>query len=498
MRIPIRWKLTAGFVGVLAMLGATGYLGVSELGKANERSETFASEPFVQTQRLGEFLSRKQSAQLSLQGLISSNDPAESQQLRGRLESDLAGMDTAFAAYSTALSAERRQATADIASLTADMRAAMEKVIPLALTTFSSDALVAMNKAEPLGTEIGNQLQQMQATLRNAPQTPIITIASNTVADMRTRFPEVRLVANRLLLETDDAKLDAMGKLVKSRQAQFGALIGQLQSSAGAEIPGKIEKLIRDWDRFKTAMDLWVNGALSNDNGRASALLESDVNPVAAQLETRIHEQMTEESAAAQAITAQTKAAYRETRAILTGLVVGAILLGLGIAFWLGRSINRGLRLVGENVARIGSGDLSHRILHSRQDEIGDLLTQLCRMRLHLNEIIADVRTSSGQVASGSAQSASTAEQLSSGSTEQAAASEQASAAIEEMTANVRQNADNASATEKMALAASQSAEQSGEAVTRSVVAMREIADRIRVVQEIARQTDLLALNAAF
>jgi methyl-accepting chemotaxis protein len=68
---------------------------------------------------------------------------------------------------------------------------------------------------------------------------------------------------------------------------------------------------------------------------------------------------------------------------------------------------------------------------------------------------------------------------------------------MEEMAANIKQNADNAAQTEKIARQSSKDAEASGEAVNKAVNAMRTIAEKISIVQEIARQTDLLALNAA-
>ena len=68
---------------------------------------------------------------------------------------------------------------------------------------------------------------------------------------------------------------------------------------------------------------------------------------------------------------------------------------------------------------------------------------------------------------------------------------------MEQMAANIKQNADNAAQTEKIARQSSTDAQKSGEAVTRAVQAMQTIADKITIVQEIARQTDLLALNAA-
>jgi methyl-accepting chemotaxis protein len=68
---------------------------------------------------------------------------------------------------------------------------------------------------------------------------------------------------------------------------------------------------------------------------------------------------------------------------------------------------------------------------------------------------------------------------------------------MEEMASNIKQNADNAAQTEKIARQSSKDAEASGLAVNRAVGAMRTIAQKISIVQEIARQTDLLALNAA-
>ena len=68
---------------------------------------------------------------------------------------------------------------------------------------------------------------------------------------------------------------------------------------------------------------------------------------------------------------------------------------------------------------------------------------------------------------------------------------------MEEMASNVKQNADNANQTEKIAAQSAKDAEASGDAVGRAVKAMQTIAEKITIVQEIARQTDLLALNAA-
>jgi methyl-accepting chemotaxis protein len=68
---------------------------------------------------------------------------------------------------------------------------------------------------------------------------------------------------------------------------------------------------------------------------------------------------------------------------------------------------------------------------------------------------------------------------------------------MEEMGANIKQNADNAIQTERIALKAAADAREGGEAVSKTVDAMKSIASKISIIEEIARQTNLLALNAA-
>jgi len=68
---------------------------------------------------------------------------------------------------------------------------------------------------------------------------------------------------------------------------------------------------------------------------------------------------------------------------------------------------------------------------------------------------------------------------------------------MEEMTSSIKQNSDNSSQTEKIAVKSAADAGKGGVAVAETVMAMKEIATKISIIEEIARQTNLLALNAA-
>ncbi len=145
----------------------------------------------------------------------------------------------------------------------------------------------------------------------------------------------------------------------------------------------------------------------------------------------------------------------------------------------------------------MSEGNLNVDIEASAMDETGRLLMAMKNMVERLRPVVADVKGASDNVASGSQQLAAGAEQMSQGATEQAAAAEEASSSVEEMNASIRQNADNASQTEKIAFKSATHALESGKAVTATVGAMKDIASKIAIIEELSRQTNLLALNAA-
>ncbi|GAB1410116.1 hypothetical protein MASR1M90_12700 [Desulfovibrionales bacterium] len=182
-------------------------------------------------------------------------------------------------------------------------------------------------------------------------------------------------------------------------------------------------------------------------------------------------------------------------KAVFTAVLL--IVLFLGLAIVLVRSITVPLlRCVGFT-QKIAEGDLTADVDVHQKDELGVLAQAMRDMIIKLREIVGEVQSASDNVAAGSEELSSSAESLAQGATQQAAAVEEVSSSMEEMAANIRQNADNASQTEKIALKTAQDAQTGGQAVTQAVAAMKSIAEKISIVEEIARQTNLLALNAA-
>ncbi len=179
--------------------------------------------------------------------------------------------------------------------------------------------------------------------------------------------------------------------------------------------------------------------------------------------------------------------------------IVGA-LIGIPLIALLARSISLPIRLAAQKTGEIARGELRNDVpskFMDRQDEIGDLALSLQDMLVHLRQVITEVNAASREVSSGSQQLSSTSQIMSQGASEQAASVEEISSSMEQMTSNIKQNADNAQTTERIALKSAQIAEEGGKAVTETVEAMKQIASKISIIEEIARSTNMLALNAS-
>ncbi len=191
-----------------------------------------------------------------------------------------------------------------------------------------------------------------------------------------------------------------------------------------------------------------------------------------------------------------------------------AVVASIIASFMIAQSISKPILQVSSAAKSLERGDLVIALppaLMSRKDEVSMLASSMEATITRLREVVSEVQATAGQVASGAdemsvaaqqmatgiAGIADSSQQLSQGSTEQAASAEQVSASVEEMGANIKQNADNAFQTEKISSKAAGDARQGAEAVAETVVAMRQIAEKIGIIEEIARSTNMLSLNAS-
>lgn len=199
---------------------------------------------------------------------------------------------------------------------------------------------------------------------------------------------------------------------------------------------------------------------------------------------------------------------YESVRSLILLLVVAALIaIGLAviISVLIARRITNPLMTICLAMDDFARGDFSldtvdlkqKEKIAARNDELGDLGRSLNQMLESLSNIVRQVIEAADQVSAGSDQLSATSQSISQGATEQAASVEEISASMEQMSANIRHNAENAQMTEAIARKSAQSAETGGQAVLQTVEAMKQIAAKIGIIEEIARSTNMLALNAS-
>jgi methyl-accepting chemotaxis protein len=184
----------------------------------------------------------------------------------------------------------------------------------------------------------------------------------------------------------------------------------------------------------------------------------------------------------------------------MAGAMAAGMLLAVALGVFLARFIKR--QVGGEpdyaaSIARkVAEGDLSIEVV-TAQGDVTSMMASIKNMVERLSAVVGRVQASSGILVSASDQISSTAQSLSQGASEQAASVDETSASMDQMSASIAQNTESARATGDIASSTAEDTVEGGQAVKETVDAMKQIAQKISIIDEIAYQTNLLALNAA-
>ncbi|WP_252106517.1 MULTISPECIES: methyl-accepting chemotaxis protein [unclassified Halomonas] len=214
-----------------------------------------------------------------------------------------------------------------------------------------------------------------------------------------------------------------------------------------------------------------------------------------ASIETAIHEA---EAAVVERIQSQQMATFLFALAVF---VIASLVAVLGP-----RMMSRALRQISRRIDEIsnGDGDLTARIDSQRRDEIGELAHAFDGFIRHIDKTLQSVSASTTSLAHASTEIATGSQELSA-RTEQAAANlQQTSASMEEISAVVKAASDSAQQADQLALSTRELAQQGQQAMQSVEQTMEdistsssEISNIVTLIEGIAFQTNILALNAS-
>jgi methyl-accepting chemotaxis protein len=159
------------------------------------------------------------------------------------------------------------------------------------------------------------------------------------------------------------------------------------------------------------------------------------------------------------------------------------------------RDVVDSTNLMARHAERLAAGDFALVVTPRSEHDVQAL--SFARMVQKLTQTISDVRDGAAAVNSAAAQVSASAQALSQGTNSQASSVEETTASLEELNASISSNAENSRQTEEIAARSAQDAEESSRIVVATVDAMKTIAEKVTIIEEIAYMTNLLALNAA-
>ncbi len=197
--------------------------------------------------------------------------------------------------------------------------------------------------------------------------------------------------------------------------------------------------------------------------------------------------------------------------------LINLIILVIGIG-WVIRHTRILVKDIQAVQVSIDNADLNTQFNTTREDEMGQLQNSFDRFVGSIRNTLIQVSETATSVASASAQISSSTEEMAAGSQEQTTQSEEIARAVEQMAKSIAVNSENAGEAAHTAEKAKSAAEQGGKVVSDTVSGMKQIANVVResagtiqnlgkssdqigeiigVIEHIADQTNLLALNAA-
>ncbi len=213
-------------------------------------------------------------------------------------------------------------------------------------------------------------------------------------------------------------------------------------------------------------------------------------------------------------------AAINGTRNLTIFIGFVALILGLFVAWYIGRSITKPISnaVYAMNDIAEGEGDLTKRLEETGKDEIAQLSGAFNRFAQKVHSIVLQVSGSTAQLASAAEEMAAITQETNQGVQQQQSETEQVATAMNEMTATVQEVARHATEASSAAKSADNEAHAGKSVVEQAIASISTLAGEIEnatavinkvesdsesigavleVIRGVADQTNLLALNAA-
>lgn len=338
------------------------------------------------------------------------------------------------------------------------------------------------------------RVQALYGDMQGAIAVENMAVCKNDIArqqrDAFVRFDEPQVVAADLNATKTDAA--TIHDDLETAERSFA-------SPEGKAVLANLLAVIPDYAKIVDGINEAIAG---RDMATAKARLVA-AGPVAAQMSAAINRAREMKEARARDGFETNNLAYRTARTLTISVAAASLLLGLILSFYIARGFSVPLSQAVVALEKVAANDLTVSLAIETNDEVGRMARALNTAVGKLNATMLGVADNAATASSSANQLAAASDAIATGAQEQAASLEETSASLEQISAAVRMSADNARKASELASGSENSFERGRDEIS-AVAAMAEISassakisEIISTVDEIAFQTNLLAVNAA-
>ncbi|GFM82454.1 methyl-accepting chemotaxis protein [Pseudomonas cichorii] len=363
-------------------------------------------------------------------------------------------------------------------------------------------------------------LQKLQSLNKSSSDIGKIWLTSTRLlgemADTTTRFRTMSyfILVNRSKADVDkaEARLNTLTQKANQIAESYTSLISSPEEAETfKQFKGALQSYLQAQDRLRKI-------SLAGETDQINGLIVGDLKVYSDQMAPLLEKLIALNTAGANTAVEDASNQYQNSRFIIAGVIIAAALLTALLAVLLTRSIVRPLKDAVQVAEDVAAGDLSKDVVVQGNDEISRLQQALSGMQLNLRKTIQQISGSATQLASAAEELDAVTNESSRGLQQQNNEIEQAATAVNEMTAAVEEVARNAVSTSEASRLSSHSALEGRNRVSETLSSIQQMtrdvavtSDQVRslaqqsqaigkvldVIQAIAQQTNLLALNAA-
>ncbi|SFC91589.1 methyl-accepting chemotaxis protein [Clostridium uliginosum] len=331
------------------------------------------------------------------------------------------------------------------------------------------------------------------------------TVPLGEISDVAVDFQRTRVNVRQIIIEKDSKEKEEIVRKIEDLDKEINNQLNEFEKTnthnETKEELKVLRELIVSFDPIRKKV---INIAMEGKNDEAIAFFKTEGNPMAVKIENSISKLVDMKIASAKEKSDGNQITTSRAISMMTVFLLLGIIISVTLGLFISNIISKPIKKLVGIAESIAKGNLNVKVDIDTKDEVGILALAFRNMSDNINEVMSNINSSSNEVAGASQQVSESSIALSEGSTEQASAIEQLTASIEEIAAQTRQNAVNANEANNLSTATKENAANGNEQMQGMLESMEEINESstsiskiIKVIDEIAFQTNILALNAA-